>query len=108
MILRIKKTYDLEGRLGAVLVRTLKNGSERMEHYDTRGQTEEPDGTILVFNTETGQYTPADNLAHARELMMEHKAKWLHVTYEPEVERVYALDSSDIEHSNERTEVVKI
>jgi hypothetical protein len=71
------------GFLNCRIAETQEDGSVVWRPYDTRGQTVEPSGDIMVFDFSTGSYEKARNLAHAQELFEKHIAR---ITPDPNTE----------------------
>jgi hypothetical protein len=75
MKIKLRKVARTSGHFSAKLAVTNPDGSETWFDYDTRGQTVEPTGTIMVFDSSRGVYEAARDLAHAKQLFAQHTAR---------------------------------
>jgi hypothetical protein len=105
MTIKLQKVARTRGHLSAKLAVLNEDGSTTWFDYDTRGQTVEPTGTIMVFSSLTGQYEAARDLAHAKQLFAEHTARLTVLT--PLAERVAPVSgSTDTTNANHSTRVI--
>ena len=104
-VIRFKTYTKTSGHFSAKLRINNPDGTQTWFDYDTRGQTEEPSGTILVFNSALGVYEEARNLAHAQEMFAEHTKR---LTYTTQLNGRIGLTKpvADTESSSAVTEVV--
>jgi hypothetical protein len=75
MRVKLKKIAQTKGHFSAKLCVDNLDGSQTWFDYDTRGQTVEPTGAIMVFDSSRGMYDVARDLAHAKELFAQHTAR---------------------------------
>ena len=83
-------TEFTRGHLSAKLVvKCDKTNTETWLDYDTRVESEDPvEGTIMVFNSETGVYEPCTCLEHADQLFEYHNQRLTPVIPDSQVKLV--------------------